>query len=131
MLSENVSLLIVWNSVKQLCFLSQGYGKLTKSSCVLFLDTYAAETVTIPAKVWSMGRGRTVACPPCSLHVLCLLEREWECKDIFTSLLAWMRSLWGYLRGLAGWNAFWNVPGFEPNPALECEVKCWRYKYRV
>lgn len=43
----------------------------------------------------------------------------------------WMHSLWVYLQGLAGWNAFWNVPGSEPNPALECEVKCWRYKYRV
>lgn len=132
LLSENVSLLILWNSVKQLWgfFLPQGYSKQTKSQLYFVLHTDAAET--IPAQVWSMHMGRTVTCPPCSLHVLWLLEMWMGMQRyFFTSPLAWMCSLWGYLWGLAGWNAFWNVPGSEPNPSLECEVKCWRYKYRV
>lgn len=85
--------------------------------------------VMIPAKVWSMGMGRTVTCPPCIL----LTRNVNGNAEIFLPAFSGdaLHSLWVYLQGLAGWNAFWNVPGSEPNPALECEVKCWRYKYRV
>lgn len=77
-----------------------------------------------------MCTGSTVSALPEAYMYTAYQKHEWERKDAFTSLLTWM-CLLGYLWGLAGWNAFWNVPGSEPNPALECEVKCWRYKYRV
>ena len=43
LLSKNVSLLILWNSVKQLVFFChKATASKQKSSCVLFLDTDAA-----------------------------------------------------------------------------------------
>lgn len=47
LLSENVSLLILWNSVKQLQgFLSQGYHQPTKEHLYFFLlDSDAAESI--------------------------------------------------------------------------------------
>lgn len=70
LLSENVSLLILWNSVKQLeGFLSQGYHQPTKEHLYFFYLIVMLQRVfvMIPAKVWSMGMGRTVTCPPCIL----------------------------------------------------------------